>query len=81
MPLNIKGQLADELARKLAKETGETLTAAVARALQERLDRVRLHRRRGTAVDRIVSAAWRLPRLDRRTADEVLGYDEHGLPH
>lgn len=39
MALSIKTQEADQLARDLAKLTGETMTQAVTVALQERLDR------------------------------------------
>jgi len=31
-------------------------------------------------IKRILKRAWELPRLDPRTADEIIGYDEHGLP-
>src|SRR5437899_2965893 len=41
VPLNIKSQEADRLARDLAKATGESITTAVTIALQERLKRVR----------------------------------------
>ena len=40
MPLNIKEPETDRLARELASTTGESLTAAVAMALRERLERV-----------------------------------------
>jgi hypothetical protein len=38
--------------------------------------------RRGLAQRRIKisEASSRLPRLDDRTDDEILGYDDHGLP-
>ncbi|MEJ2817955.1 type II toxin-antitoxin system VapB family antitoxin [Caulobacter sp. CCG-8] len=39
MALSIKTREADQLARDLAKLTGETMTRAVTVALQERLDR------------------------------------------
>ncbi len=81
MVLSIKSAEADELARELARTTGESLTVAVTTALRERLDR------QGRSVDHVaerlkaVSAVGRgLPRLDNRTDEEILGYDEHGLP-
>ncbi len=43
MALSIENAQADRLARELAKATGESLTAAVTRALQERLERGRRH--------------------------------------
>ena len=39
MPLNIKDERAHELARRLAAVTGESMTAAVRAALEERLAR------------------------------------------
>ena len=41
MPLSIKSEEADRLARELAAETGETLIDAVTGALRARLDDVR----------------------------------------
>jgi antitoxin VapB len=40
MPLNIKSAKAHELAHRVAKATGESLTEAVTVALEERLTRV-----------------------------------------
>jgi ribonuclease VapC len=40
MGLNIKNERVEKLARDLADATGETMTAAIGKALQERLDRV-----------------------------------------
>ncbi|MHB1501495.1 MAG: type II toxin-antitoxin system VapB family antitoxin [Candidatus Dormibacteria bacterium] len=83
MPLSIKDQKTDRLARELADATGESLTTAVAIALSERLERVRgLPRGQDlaaelTAIARRCSA---LPVLDARPEEEILGYDEHGLP-
>ncbi|HEU0167837.1 MAG TPA: type II toxin-antitoxin system VapB family antitoxin [Chloroflexota bacterium] len=41
MSLNIKSQRAHELAREPAELTGESMTAAITAALQERLNRAR----------------------------------------
>jgi antitoxin VapB len=82
MALSIKSDEADALARQLAELTGETLTRAVEVALRERLDRQRTTSRSGL-VDRLEHLARdvsNLPVLDHRTADEILGYDRHGLP-
>ena len=78
---SIKNPEADRLARELAATTGESLTDAVLVALQERLDRER--RRRpgiGDRLRRLADETSRLPVVDPRTADEILGYDQHGLP-
>ena len=71
------------MARALAKETGETLTDAVVIALRERLDRVRRPRRPKRLIGEIRAIQKRvaaLPVFDSRPADDILGYDEHGLP-
>jgi antitoxin VapB len=83
MGISIKNDHTEELARELARETGESLTTAITRALEERL--ARLEGRRSPA-DRLALARTvlrrmdALPVLDKRPADEILGYDEHGLP-
>jgi antitoxin VapB len=82
MPLSIKDPEADRLAREVAKATGETLTAAIVQALRERLLRVR--RVRGAKLaDELLVIGRRcaaLPVNDKRLPDEILGYDQHGLP-
>jgi antitoxin VapB len=79
--LSIKSAEADELARELARVTGESLTDAVTAALRERLERQRHDR--SDLVERLLAigaSAGDLPRLDIRLDDEIIGYDEHGLP-
>jgi len=82
MALSIKSDEADRLARELAATTGETLTDAVTEALRERLARERDRRTIDTRrhLRRLVEEVQRMPILDRRPADEILGYDERGLP-
>jgi antitoxin VapB len=83
MALSIKHPEADKLARELAELTGETLTEAVLNALRERVKRARAKRKKGRVYDRImaiVAEIEKLPVLDPRPADEILGYDENGLP-
>ena len=81
MALNIKDEKAHELARELAHRRGTTLTRAVTEALSEALDRStpaaipKLER-----LKEISRRASRLPVLDARTPDEILGYDDAGLP-
>lgn len=79
MPLSIKSDRVDRLARELAALTGETITDAVEAALVDRLERER--RARGdTTLDDIVERFGALPVLDPRPADELIGYDDTGLP-
>ena len=83
MPLNIRNEKAEELASALAKLTGETKTEAVTQALLERLERVRrarAKRRLADELDEIALHCAAIPVRDKRSADEIIGYDEHGLP-
>jgi antitoxin VapB len=82
MAISIKDPETDRLARALAAATGESLTTAIRRALEERLEREAQRSRRGIAVEirRIQERLARLPVLDPRPDEEILGYDDHGLP-
>jgi antitoxin VapB len=83
MALNIRNAEAERLAAELARQTGETKTEAVTKALRDRLARVRRKRARRRLADELEAIAEHcanLPVLDARPADEILGYDEHGLP-
>jgi len=83
MALSLKDPEVDRLAREVAARTGETLTAAVAVALRERLARLKGRRRRRPLREELREIARRcaaLPTLDERSADEIVGYDERGLP-
>ncbi len=82
MALSIKNPEADRLARELASTTGESLTDAVLLALQERLERERRHRRPriGDRLRRLAKETSALPVVDHRHPDEILGYDDDGLP-
>jgi antitoxin VapB len=81
--LNIKNPEAHRLAHELAEVTGESLTDAVMVALRERLEAVRRLRERkrlGAEIAEIQEFVASLPDRDRRTAEEIVGYDEYGLP-
>ena len=83
MPLNIRSEETEELANTLAKLTGETKTEAVTQALRERLQRVRrarAKRRLADELDEIALHCSELPVRDPRTADEIMGYDDNGIP-
>lgn len=83
MSLNIKNEKIHRLVRQLARLTGESMTAAVEQAVQERLERVR--KRKGSDL------AERLVRIGKECAAHLgepyrsidhgeLLYDEKGLP-
>jgi antitoxin VapB len=83
MAMNIKSPEAERLARELAGLTGENLTAAITRALQEKLERVRRERSREGLAERLLAigrdCAKRLnPPLRSSEIDDL--YDERGLP-
>ena len=83
MPLNIKDPAAEKSVRELAAAAGESVTTAVRRAAEERLQRVRRQQSGRSLAAEILEIGKRcaaLPDLDARTADEILGYDEYGLP-
>lgn len=81
MALSIEDPDTQQLARRLAAATGESLTDAVRRAVAERLARV--ERAAGQAeedlvarLDAIARHCAALPVLRRRSEEEILGYDE-----
>lgn len=82
MPLSIKDQETDRLVRALAAKTGETLTEAITTSIRERLERLETRRNGGLAeaLLEIGQRCARLPVLDDRSPDEILNYDERGLP-
>lgn len=83
MALSLKDPEADRLAREVARRTGETLTGAIVTALRERLARLRTRpspKRVSEALREIGERCAALPTLDDRSEDDILGYDENGLP-
>jgi len=83
MALNIRNTEVQELAEALARATGETKTEAIRRALRDRLDRLRRERakrRLADELDVIARDCAALPIRDGRPADEILGYDDRGVP-
>jgi len=83
MPLNIKDPNTEKVVRELAAITGEAVTTAVRRAAEERLQRIRRDKSGRRLADELLAIGARcraLPDLDTRSAEDILGYDEHGLP-
>lgn len=82
MPLSIKHPEADRLARQLAEATGEGITEAVLTALRERLARLKKTRRRRLADElrAIGERVAAMPVIDPRSPEEILDYDDRGLP-
>lgn len=85
MSLNIKNPATVALADELARRQGISKTAAIHQALSERLHRMGY----GEATNEhlfgelraIRERVARLPELDSRSDEEIIGYDEHGIPN
>lgn len=83
MPMSIKSIETERLARELAAKTGESLTAAIRKALEERLERLKRDRKSqvlASQLEEILRRVDELPVLDSRTPEEIIGFDENGLP-
>jgi antitoxin VapB len=80
--MNTRSARVDQLARRLARLTGEDVETALERAVEERLSRVAppAPADRKAALDAFFERASRMPVLDSRSADEIVGYDGCGLP-
>ena len=83
MALNIRNTETEGLAAELAQLTGQTKTQVVTDALRLHLERLRRERSGRTLaddLDDIGRQCAKLPVRDGRLADEILDYDEMGLP-
>ncbi len=90
MPLNIKNNKVERLAKELAEMTGQSKTAVILRALEERKERLALHpsgkRRMEQAVDFLEREIWpKIPRrllgrrVTKRERERILGYGKGGV--
>lgn len=85
MSLNIKNPATVALVDELARRQGISKTAAIHQALTERLHRLghgevpkdRLLDDLRTVRKRIA----RLPELEKRSDEDIVGFDEHGIPN
>jgi antitoxin VapB len=80
--LSLKNEKLERLARRRAKRRGESLTEAILSALIESERKVAQARDRVT-VEEILKLAEdirKLPVLSLRSEDDILGYDERGIP-
>ena len=84
MALSIKSPEVERKVRKLAAVTGKSITTVVSLAVDEQLKREERKRRNIDAVlaevQAIIDHCSSLPILDTRSEDEILGYDENGIP-
>ena len=90
MALTITNPEAERLARELAEKNGESVDDAVLKALKARFENAGKWEKKifptndGSVIrafEEFRAAIADLPILDDRSADEILGYDEWGLPH
>jgi antitoxin VapB len=85
MALNIKNPETERLARELARRRKQGLTEVITDVLRKEVERERRKPSRHDydafkrGIDEIVERVSRLPVLDDRTDDEILGYNEQGL--
>ncbi|MCC6585808.1 MAG: type II toxin-antitoxin system VapB family antitoxin [Bryobacterales bacterium] len=83
MPISIKNGETERLARNLAQLTGESLTEALRIALAERYDRLRRARSGRSLANELNAIALRCakrPVISSLSAEDILGYDEDGVP-
>lgn len=85
MGVFIKKPGAEAKIRELAERTGESITDAVERAVEERLTRLEPRKKKGR-IDRkklaeLLAYFDSLPKINEHLTDEeIIGYDENGLP-
>ena len=85
MGLSIKNPEVERLARKVAKKRGLSLTGAIRYALEQvdekpkKADKATQERRR-KALEKFVAECSKIPTNWDLTEDEILGYDENGVP-
>ncbi len=81
MGINVKNDAVEAAIRRLAAERGVDLTEAIRLAVEAELERgSQAKRRRLRRMRAVADRVAALPLLDRRADEEILGYDESGLP-
>jgi hypothetical protein len=90
MAMNIRNQRVEQLAEELAEMTGESITAVILRALEERRERVALRttgkHRLARALDFLEKEIWpKIPskqrgrRVTKAERERILGYGKAGV--
>ena len=80
MTLHIDDPEVDRLARELVEQTGEPIEQAIVKALRTQLEKEKQLASALAEIKEIQRRVAALPILDPSTPDEILGYDENGLP-
>lgn len=84
MALSIKNSDVDQMARELSELTGESLTEVIHNALKERLEREKGRSKSKTLeedIKRIQKRIAKIQRLDDRSDEEIIGYNQEGYPN
>jgi antitoxin VapB len=86
MALNIKNAETEKLVRELARRRGQGITEVLTDVLRREVERERRKPKSADDIDEkmrridaIVQEFKKLPVLDDRSPDEIIGYNEHGL--
>ena len=85
MGVIVKNPATEAKIRKLAARTGESLTEAIDQAVEERLERLGPPRRKDRVnrkkLAKLLAYFDSLPKINENLTDEeIIGYDENGLP-
>jgi antitoxin VapB len=85
MGISIKNADVERMARDAARRRGVSMTEALRQVLAEEEARVAAAREaeveaRLRAVQEVIERSSARPRLTELSDDEIVGYDEHGLP-
>ncbi len=82
MAILIEDPETEAAVRKLAAATGRTLAEAVKASVEKELATLPGPRKEidRAKVDELLARIHAMPIVDHRTADEIVGYDENGLP-
>ncbi len=83
MALSIRNSQAEQLAREVATISGENLTQAIIHALEERLVRLKGRRTTSNLMQEIMTISQRcssIPDIDQRSPEEILDYNQSGIP-
>lgn len=84
MALSIKNEELEALARELSQKTGENITETILLSLKERF--MRINKKKSSTItlsEELLEIAKRCKKLkvkDKRTADQIIGYNNKGLP-
>lgn len=82
MALSIRNPKAEKLVKEIVAITGGKITQEIINALEDRLENLRGRNRYTDTFDEIIKISNRcssLPELDKRSPDEILEYNEHGV--